>query len=192
MKTTLNNREIEYAIHKSTRARNLRLTVNCDASVVVTIPRYFFGMYKIERFLQAKANWVLSKIDYFKKFGKRVRVGESRLGRGGRREYKKYRESARILAWQTIARLNKTDEFVFNRVAIKNNKSRWGSCSKKKNLNFNYKVVFLPENLVEYIVAHELCHLKEMNHSRRFWNWVEKFVPDYKERRRALKNFLFV
>ncbi|OGH87837.1 MAG: hypothetical protein A3J93_05400 [Candidatus Magasanikbacteria bacterium RIFOXYC2_FULL_42_28] len=191
MKTTLNNREIEYAIRKSTRARNLRLTVNCDASVVVTVPRYFFGMYKIERFLQAKASWVLRKIDYFKKFGNRVRVGESRLGHGGRREYKKYREQARALIAQKITQLNQTGEFVFNRISIKNHKSRWGSCSKKKNLNFNYKIVFLPEHLAEYIVAHELCHLKELNHSRKFWNLVAEFVPDYKEQRRALKRVVF-
>lgn len=189
MKTTLNNREIEYAIHKSNRARNLRLTVNCDASVVVTVPRYFFGMYRVENFLQAKANWVLNKIDYFKKFGNRVRVGERRLGQGGRREYKKYREQARALVVRKIAELNQTGEFVFNRIAIKNHRSRWGSCSKKKNLNFNYRIVFLPDNLVEYIVVHELCHLKEMNHSRRFWDLVGKFVPDYRQKRSILKQF---
>lgn len=190
MKTTLHHRQIEYAVRKSARARHLRLTVNCDASVVVTVPRYFFGMGRIENFLQAKASWVLSKIDYFKKIGRRVRVGEDRLVHGGRREYKKYREAARALVARKIAELDHTNEFIFNRVAIKNHKSRWGSCSKKKNLNFNYKIIFLPEHLAEYIVAHELCHLKEMNHSRRFWNLVSKFVPNYKAYRQALKKMV--
>ncbi len=110
-----------------------------------------------------------------------------RRRRGGRREYKKYRELARAVVAQKIAELNYASDFIFNRVSIKNHKSRWGSCSKKKNLNFNYKIIFLPEQLAQYIVAHELCHLKEFNHSWKFWGLVGQIIPDYKLRLRELK-----
>ena len=64
----------------------------------------------------------------------------------------------------------------------------WGSCSSKKNLNFSYRLYFLPEYLSDYIIIHELCHLKEMNHSKRFWDLVALVCPSYKDYRRELKN----
>ncbi|MBP7992354.1 MAG: M48 family metallopeptidase [Candidatus Magasanikbacteria bacterium] len=70
----------------------------------------------------------------------------------------------------------------FARVSIKDMSSRWGSCSSKNNLNFHYKIVFLPLELADYIIVHELCHLIEMNHSYRFWALVRKAIPDYRKR----------
>ena len=67
----------------------------------------------------------------------------------------------------------------FNKINIKNQKTRWGSCSKKGNLNFNYKIALLPQHLADYIIVHELCHLGEFNHSRSFWNLVAKVFPEY-------------
>lgn len=77
--------------------------------------------------------------------------------------------------------------FNFNRVTIRNTKTRWGSCSKKGNLNFNYKIYYLESRLRDYIIVHELCHLKELNHSQGFWRLVEKIFPDYKNLRRELR-----
>ncbi len=76
----------------------------------------------------------------------------------------------------------------FNKLYIKDNVSNWGSCSSKKNINLNYKIIFLPKNLARYIVVHELCHLIHMNHSKNFWNLVEKFIPNYKLLRKILRN----
>lgn len=174
-KTVLRDREVEYTVKKSFRARRLRVAVYCDASVVVTAP-IDFGEYKIERFLKDKANWLLGKIDYFLRAGKPLRTHY-----GGRREYKKYREQAREFVRAKIEKINEIYNFSFGKIFIKNHKTRWGSCSVKKNLNFNYKIIFLPEQLAEYIVAHELCHLGEFNHSRNFWNLVSRAVPDYKQ-----------
>lgn len=188
MKTLLNDREIEYQIKKSVRARRLRVTVHCDARVIVTAPFYFSDFRacpelnrRAERFLKEKANWVLSKIDYFLRSRKILRIS------GGKREYKKRREQAREFIFKKVESINKIYNFSFKKISIKNQKIRWGSCSKKGNLNFNYKIIFLPERLAEYIIAHELCHLREFNHSRNFWNLLSAAVPEYRECRRELR-----
>ena len=73
------------------------------------------------------------------------------------------------------------------RVSIRNQKTRWGSCSKHGNLNFNYKLIYLPQDQKSYVIVHELCHLIEFNHSRRFWVQVEHTIPKHKEIRRKLR-----
>ena len=78
----------------------------------------------------------------------------------------------------------------FNMVRIKDVKTLWGSCSSRKNLNFNRKLFLLPEKLIDYICVHELAHLKQMNHSEKFWKEVEKLIPDYRERRAELKRYV--
>ncbi|MDX1700374.1 MAG: M48 family metallopeptidase, partial [Melioribacteraceae bacterium] len=74
----------------------------------------------------------------------------------------------------------------YNSIKIKNLKSRWGSCSSKKNLSFNLKLMYFNHKVIDYVIIHELCHLKIMNHSREFWNLVESIIPDYKERKSEL------
>jgi len=71
--------------------------------------------------------------------------------------------------------------FKINRISIKNTKSRWGSCSKKGNLNFSYKIALLSKDLADYVIVHELCHLGEFNHSKRFWKLVSLTIPNYLE-----------
>ena len=74
-------------------------------------------------------------------------------------------------------------------VTVKNQKTRWGSCSATGNVNFNYQLAFLPDELLDYVVIHELAHRRHMNHSRAFWAEVEKYCPDYLERREQLKEY---
>lgn len=73
------------------------------------------------------------------------------------------------------------------RITIRNQKTRWGSCSSKGNLNFNCLLMLCPEDVRDYVVVHELCHRKELNHSPRFWNEVARVMPDYAVRRKWLK-----
>lgn len=75
----------------------------------------------------------------------------------------------------------------YNRIFIKEQKTRWGSCSSLGNLNFNWKLILLNEELLDYVVVHELAHRKQMNHSPTFWAEVERVLPDYRERRRRLR-----
>ena len=74
----------------------------------------------------------------------------------------------------------------YNRVTIRNQKGRWGSCSSKGNLNFNYRPNYLPQELMDYVVVHELAHRLEMNHSARFWNIVGQYDPKYREHQKRL------
>jgi len=73
------------------------------------------------------------------------------------------------------------------RISIKNQRTIWGSCSTKKNLNFNVKLIMMPDYILDYVVVHEICHLIHFNHSKEFWRKVEEIIPDYKERRKYLK-----
>ncbi|HOO74246.1 MAG TPA: M48 family metallopeptidase [Tepiditoga sp.] len=76
----------------------------------------------------------------------------------------------------------------FNKIRIKDQKSRWGSCSSLGNLNFNYKIIQAPDEIIDYVIIHELCHLIEMNHSERFWKNVAKYDPKYITNEKWLKN----
>ena len=75
----------------------------------------------------------------------------------------------------------------FNKVTVKNHKSKWGSCSSTKNLNFDWKLIFCPESVVDYVIIHEVSHLLQMNHSKRFWDLVKIECPDYKTQRKWLR-----
>ncbi|PIR89389.1 MAG: hypothetical protein COU07_00620 [Candidatus Harrisonbacteria bacterium CG10_big_fil_rev_8_21_14_0_10_40_38] len=101
--------------------------------------------------------------------------------------YKKYKEDARRLIHERVGYFNQIYDHSFNRIFIKNQKTCWGSCSEKRNLNFNYKLFFLPAILRDYVIVHELCHLEEFNHSPRFWGLVSRVFPDYRKLRRELK-----
>lgn len=102
------------------------------------------------------------------------------------RHYLQHREQARTVITQRVEYFAQKYGFTYNRIAIKNTRSRWGSCSSKGNLNFNYRLLFLSAELRDYVVIHELCHLREMNHSSRFWAQVEAIMPEYKTHRAAL------
>lgn len=82
-------------------------------------------------------------------------------------------------------------DVVYKKVAIRDQKTRWGSCSARGNLNFNYRIVDLTLEQADYIIVHELCHLREMNHSDRFWGLVERQIPDWKRLRNEIKAIRF-
>lgn len=121
----------------------------------------------------------------------RLRIVRRRLRRrtlqSHRNTYIEQREVARALIHQKLAEHNQHYKQKWEKVFIKNLKSRWGSCSRKGNLNFHYRIAFLPESLLDYVIVHEICHLKVFNHSREFWDLVAERIPDHREHRKALK-----
>lgn len=126
-----------------------------------------------------------------KYFKVRVRVVRRRIKvknkKGSKSEYLKYKNQAFDLVKNKLEHFNKFYNFKYNKVTVRNQSTRWGSCTKSGNINFNYKLALLPENLVDYVVVHELCHLGEFNHSKNFWDLVARTVPDFKERRQELR-----
>jgi hypothetical protein len=96
------------------------------------------------------------------------------------KHYVQNKETARELVLLRLSHFNQHYQLNWKRVAIRNQRRCWGSCSSLKNLNFNYKVLFLPEHLRDYIIVHELCHLVHLNHGQQFWDLVAEVVPDYK------------
>jgi len=102
-------------------------------------------------------------------------------------DYLKYKNEALKFVCQRVNHYNQLYDFKFNRISIRNQRTRWGSCSKKGNLNFNYRLLILPQHLADYVIIHELCHLKEMNHSQGFWSLVARVFPNYLEIRKKLR-----
>lgn len=176
----LHKKKVEYTLKVSKRARRMRLAIYCNGNFIVTVPQNV-NKSIIEQFIIRKSQWIIDKLEYFKS------ISEQTFARSTKKDYLKHKDNALNLAQRRIEYFNKTCSFKFNKINIKNQKTRWGSCSRKGNLNLNYKIALLPERLADYIIAHELCHLKEFNHSQKFWNLVAKIVPDYLNIRKELK-----
>jgi len=159
----------------------MRLAVYCDGSVVITSP---FGIQQslIEKFLNDKKQWILDKIQFFKS------VDSKAIRTFSHKDYLENKDKALALVSERVRFYNKVYGFSFNKIFIKNQKTRWGSCSCKQNLSLNYKIVFLPQTHQDYIIVHEMCHLKEFNHSRKFWSLVEKTLPNYLDIKKELRN----
>jgi hypothetical protein len=105
-------------------------------------------------------------------------------------DIEKTRKEAKKILPQRLQEIAQKHGFNYKRLAIRNARTRWGSCSYANNINLNMHLIKLDGNLIDYVILHELCHTIEKNHSARFWALVEKHMPDYKERRKKLKNVI--
>ncbi len=95
---------------------------------------------------------------------------------------------ARDLITSKVEKISNKLGINYNRLTIRDARTRWGSCSKLGNLNFNWKLIMVPEPVIDYVITHELCHLKKMDHSPSFWKTVEKYCIDYRIHRQWLKD----
>ena len=93
---------------------------------------------------------------------------------------KRYRNAARHLFQERVAYYHSHTGGNYTSITIRDQKSRWGSCSSRGTLSFNYRLIFAPPKVLDYVVVHELCHLTHMNHSKDFWNMVAQIMPEYK------------
>lgn len=178
-------RKVDYTLKLSRRARRLRLTIHRGGDFVVTAPKDM-EQNVIERFIINKSEWILRKMDYFTNFPVKIFV----KNKNKNKHYLAHKKIAQELVQSRIYHFNKIYNFKFNKITIRNQKSRWGSCSSKGNLNFNYRMALISPIFSDYIVVHELCHLGEFNHSQKFWNLVEMAIPDYRGIKCKLKRNL--
>ncbi len=179
-KIILNGEETAYIFRRYKLSKRLKLIVQSDATIVVSAP-ILFSEKRAEKFMHEKSNWLLARIKFFEQQNDKKEIKTSRA------DYLKQKEKVRKIILEKLKKFNEHYNFEYKRVSIRNQKTRWGSCSQQGNLNFNYRLIYLSDKLFDYVIVHELCHLKEMNHSLRFWRLVAKTVPDYKAIRRELK-----
>jgi hypothetical protein len=171
---------IPYTIRATTRTRRVLITVEPGGEVIVSKPMRV-SIEKIEKLVREKIDWIQEMVT------KQKARPQKLLAHYSVKDFKANKEKARKFAKERITHFNQCYKHNVRKVYIRNQKSRWGSCSGKGNLNFNYKIVLLPPKLADYIIVHELCHLKEMNHSSRFWALVAQTIPDYKARQKEIR-----
>lgn len=166
--------------------RTIAIQISPDGSVAVRAPRRC-SRAVLDEFVAEKREWIMRKQVELRERAALRQEKEEEQPRLSEAEYQRYRE----LAGRVIAR--RAEEYAsqmqvtYKRITIRDQKTRWGSCSVKGNLNFNWRLILAPEEVLDYVVVHELAHLKEMNHSGRFWKQVETVMPDFAKHRLWLK-----
>lgn len=166
------------------KRRTLAIQVTSDGRVVVRAPiRY--PVSEINRFIGEKADWIDRHLEKVRDIEKKEPITKQ--------EVKYLVTKAKRVIPPKVEHFAKIIGVDYGTITIRMQKSRWGSCSAKGNLNINCLLMKTPDEIIDYVVVHELCHRKEMNHSPRFWAEVEKILPDYKKRKSWLKanSYLF-
>lgn len=164
--------------------KTVAIQVNSDLSVTVRAPRSV-SEKDIEDILKKKEAWISKHIEKIKETKERFEAEPTE---------KLTREKVIALADEALKVIPERVEYfakvigvTYGKITVRNQKTRWGSCSSKGNLNFNCLLMLAPPEVLDYVVVHELCHRKQMNHSKAFWLEVEKVLPNYKEVRKWLK-----
>ena len=168
---------VSYQIIRSDR-KMIAIQILPDGKVLVRAPKRM-RMDDIRRFVDSKAEWIEKHLSN-RTSQKQQKFTEE--------EMKALREKARILLTERVQHFAPLIGVTYNQIAIRAQHTRWGSCSSKGNLNFNCLLALVPMEVLDYVVVHELCHRKELNHSDRFWNEIAKILPDYKVRKKWLKD----
>ena len=173
-----------YEIIYSTR-RTTALQVTPDGRVIVRAPKRCPRSF-IETFVRQKEDWVMRQLARFEKQRKEHPAPERPPLSD--KDRARYISIARDIFTRKTAYYARIMGVSYGRIAIREQKTRWGSCSSKGNLNFNWRLILAPEEVLDYVVVHELAHRREMNHSKAFYAVVESVLPDYRQARRWLRD----
>ena len=172
-KIEYNGEVISYELIRA-KIKNLYIYIK-EGKVIVKAP-IKLKEENIYKFVDKKAKWIYQNI---KKEKEKIKLEE--------KIEQKDIDRLELVVKNSIEKYSKLLKIKPNKVRIKNLKYAWGSCSSKKNISINMKLANKNEKAIEYVVLHEMCHLKHMNHSKKFWNLVEKYMPEYKEYKKILK-----
>ena len=176
------NSDYEITVIRSKR-KSLSVEVRSDCSVVVRAPKWV-SKREIDSFIEERTDWIEETLSKMQK-----RIDDSPVhDKYSDRELEKIRKEAKEIIPPLVDEIANRMNVRYGRVTLRFQKTVWGSCTSKGNLNFNCLLILLPEQVMEYVIVHELCHLKYLNHSPSFWRQVEKYCPDYKFLRDFLKD----
>lgn len=181
---SVNELHIPYEIER-TRRRTYGITMKPGGDVIVRIPMRGSISYA-RTMIEDKKDWVCK--NYI-----RLKDAAPQTLQKDKSDYEKrleapYRQAAKEYIPKRVRFYADILQVDYGKITIRDQKTRWGSCSSSGNLNFNWRLILAPPKVLDYVVIHELCHRKEMNHSTRFWQYVESIMPDYKEQRKWLKD----
>lgn len=169
----------EYVLKRSKR-KSISVEISREAKIIVRAPLKM-SVKDIKAFLNSKSQWI----------DKHLSDAKDKLATMPRKlteaEKNELRKNAKILITKRVEYFAKLMGVEYKRISVKFQKTRFGSCSTKKNLNFNALIALMSPEILDYVIVHELSHLKEMNHSATFWHEVEKVIPNYKQKRKWLK-----
>jgi predicted metal-dependent hydrolase len=178
----LGDKKVTYTVRVSTRARYMRMTVG-DEGLIVTLPHPRYEKF-IDHFFREKTSWIIRQLKRFEELQKKEKIYYSK------EDYQKRKKEVLNLIIKRVEFFNSLYNFHYRNISIRNQTSVWGSCTRAGNLQFNYKLIYMPPKVLDYVVVHEICHLKEHNHSSRFWDLVSKTVPDHKAIRKLLRGYV--
>lgn len=172
---TILGKTIPYEVRVSERAQRLRIAIYAEGRVVVTQPHSIDDI-ATEKYVVSKKAWIYKKLEE-----RQGRSANELKNQDKTSDLAKYKVDAYILARTKVRQWNKLLRFTYSDIVIKDLKSRWGSCSQNGELAFNYRILFLSDELQDYVAVHELCHLQVPNHTGKFWQLVERALPNYQE-----------
>ena len=173
--------EITYIIQKS-RRRSMSIHVADDKKVIVKVP-LGTPTFVAEKFIMEKKDWIMKQMA---KLEKQTELADS-MGPLTEEDIKQIKKKAKKVIPERVEHYAKLAGISYNRIFIRLQKSRWGSCSVDGNLNFNCLLVLMPPEVLDSVVVHELCHRRHMNHSREFYDEVLQIFPNYKKCDKWLK-----
>ncbi len=177
--TKINIREIGPVLfERSKRAKHVNISINANTGIRVAVPRGI-SFKRAEKLIQSKISWIKK---HQLKFKKAEKAHQDTFN-----NEKIDIRAAKLLLTNKLALLAGQNGFSFNKITIRNQKTRWGSCSSLNNINLNIKLVKLPEELIDYVLFHELVHTKIKNHSRKIWTELDYYVGDAKKLDKKLK-----
>lgn len=176
---------IKYKVIYSKR-KTIAIVINKDGEVTIRAPKIrIFNKQEIENFVKSKESWIIKNLD---KINKNKKIQRKKIIDGlSKKELEIKKEEARKIISEKIYSFAKSYNFKFLKLRLSTAKTRWGSCSTTGTISINWHLIFAPEEVLNYVLIHELCHTKHHNHSKYFWNEVEKIIPNYKENRKWLR-----